>query len=288
MKIACIILNYNTSSGCKNCARFLTKQENVELELVFVDNHSSFDDNSNLLNICLQNGFTFLENPKNGGYNAGNNIGLRYATQKGYEYALIANPDMEFPQKDYLSRMLTIMENDPNIAVCGSDIITPEGIHQSPMKRDGDWKNSFGWITGIFNKKSTDTYSFIDHYEKSHYCSKVSGCCLMVRMSFIQEIGFFDEYPFLYCEEAILSRQVELSNKWKMYYLSEVQAIHRHLKSEKGDPIVRFKQWRRSRLYFTDQYSKNPWYGKITEKMNLRIYVGIMIIAFKIKEIIHG
>lgn len=27
------------------------------------------------------------------------NIGLRYAANKGYEYALIANPDMEFPQR---------------------------------------------------------------------------------------------------------------------------------------------------------------------------------------------
>ena len=288
MRIACIILNYNTSSDCRKCASFLTKQEDVGVELIFVDNNSSPEDRKKLKKFCLEKGHTLLENQENKGYNAGNNVGLRYAAEKGYQYALIANPDMEFPQKNYLSRLLNVMEKDADIAVCGSDIVTAEGIHQSPMKKEGNWKNSIGWIKSFFRKRPTDTYFFIDNYKQSHYCHKVSGCCLMVRITFIQEIDYFDEYPFLYCEEAILSRQVELSNKWKMYYLSEAQAIHKHIKSEKGDPIARFKQWRRSRLYFIDQYNDNPWYGKIIEKMNLRIYVSIMIFAFQIKKWIHG
>jgi len=81
---------------------------------------------------------------------------------------------------------------------------------------------------------------------------------------------------------------VELSGKWKMYYLAEAQAIHRHIKSEKGNPVARFKQWRRSRMYFTEKYSDNPFFGKIVEKTNLRIYLGFMIIAFKIKALASG
>ena len=106
MRIACIILNYNTSSDCRKCASFLTSQEDMEVELIFVDNNSLPDDWKKLKEFCLVKGHTFIENQENKGYNAGNNVGLRYAAEKGYEYALIANPDMEFPQKDYLSRMV--------------------------------------------------------------------------------------------------------------------------------------------------------------------------------------
>ena len=284
MKIACIILNYNTSSDCRKCASFLTRQEDVEVELIFVDNNSSPEDRKELKKFCQEKGHTLLENQENKGYNAGNNVGLRYAAEKGYQYALIANPDMEFPQENYLSRMQDVMEKDTYIAVCGSDIVTPEGIHQSPMKRDGNWKNSFSWIKSYFRKSPTDTYSFIDNYKQSHYCHKVSGCCLMVRMTFIKEIGFFDEYPFLYCEEAILSRQVELSNKWKMFYLSEAQAIHRHIKSEKGDPVRRFKQWRRSRIYFNNKYNENHFWGKVISNISIMLQTSLLILVQKLKH----
>ena len=118
-----------------------------DMEIVIVDNCSNDDDRLAVEELCQKKRCTFIANKVNKGYNAGNNVGLRYAAEKGYEYALIANPDMEFPQTDYLRRLLDIMMADDTIAVCGSDIITPEGIHQSPMKRDGDWRNSMGWFT---------------------------------------------------------------------------------------------------------------------------------------------
>ena len=65
IKIACIILNYNTSLDCQKCASFLIKQQNVDIELIFVDNHSSYEDKGILKNYCFQKGFTFLENKEN-------------------------------------------------------------------------------------------------------------------------------------------------------------------------------------------------------------------------------
>lgn len=287
--LAVVILNYNSSDDCKKLVSFLRSQEDVELELIIVDNCSYNNDRKVVEELCKIEGCIFISNRENKGYNAGNNVGLHYAAEKGYKYILIANPDMEFPQTNYIKRLTEIMETDEQIAVCGSDIITPEGIHQSPMKQEGNWRSSLGWITGLFKRQPKETYTFIDHYETSHYCHKVSGCCLMVRMEFIKEIGFFDEYPFLYCEEAILSKQVEKSGKWKMYYTAEAQAIHRHIKNEKGDPIPRFRQWKRSRMYYINRYSGDHWIGKTISKISLRLYINSMITAFIIKRALnHG
>ncbi len=284
MKIAIIILNYNSFTDCKKCIGSLKKQENLEAEIIVVDNCSEREDRLKVEQLCQKEDCKFIANSKNLGYNAGNNVGLRYAASKGYKYALITNPDMEFPDNNYIINLVDVMESDEQIAVCGSDIVTPEGIHQSPMKKDGNWKNSFGWIAKLCRKKTNDTYSFIDNYGQSHYCSKVSGCCLLVRMSFIKEIGFFDEYPFLYCEEAILSRQVEQSAKWKMYYTANIRAIHRHLKDKKGDPIPRFKQWRRSRKYFILQYSGDSWMGKRIAIISLYLDVFVITTALYLKN----
>uniref|UniRef100_UPI0026E54C06 glycosyltransferase family 2 protein n=1 Tax=Bacteroides caecimuris TaxID=1796613 RepID=UPI0026E54C06 len=214
----------------------------------------------------------------------GNNIGLRYAADNGYEYAMIANPDMEFPDPHYVARLAEELSKRSDVVAIGSDIITPEGLHQNPMVADGPWTTSFGWIKELigFRKQNKESYDFIDNYRESHQCGKLSGCCLMVRLPQLTTLGFFDEYPFLYCEEAIFAKQVEAAG-FKMYYTAEIQAIHRHIASAKGDPRPRFRQWRRSRLYFIRKYSGYTWYGRILSSISWRVYTGLMIAATTIR-----
>lgn len=279
-KVAVIILNYNSSEDCRKCVPFLKRQEGIELELILVDNCSP--DGDKVKALCQEEECTFIPNKENRGYNAGNNIGLRYAAHKGYKYALIANPDMEFPQTDYVKRLVEVMEKDLDIVVVGSDILGADGIHQNPLVRDGNWTKSFNWLKSLFVKNHTFFPEYLDNPKQSHYCVKVSGCCLMVRIDFIKKIGFFDEYPFLYCEEPILSRQVEMAGK-RMYYTADTQAIHRHIASTKGDPVKRFRQWKRSRLYFIKRYSGDSWVGKKLASLLIMLYVGILTFVKKNK-----
>lgn len=282
MKIAVIILNYNSSADCAKCISFLKQQKNVDLDIVIVDNLSQAEDVTYIKELCRTENCTLLLNSQNKGYSAGNNVGLRYAVDKGYQYALITNPDMEFPQTDYINRLVERMKMDYRIAVAGSDIIGPDGVHQNPMKADGNWCDSFGWVKSFFKRKTDDAYDFIDKYQTSHYCHKLGGCCMMVNLAFIKEIGYLDEYPFLYCEEAILSKQVERSGWW-MYYLATIQAVHQHIKKDKGDPVRRFREWRRSRIYFIERYSDDCWLGKQISKLSMRMYISLMILVSKIK-----
>lgn len=281
-KVAVIILNYNSFDDCRKCVSFLKRQEGVELELILIDNCSLDGDKVEAL--CREQGCTFIASLENRGYNAGNNIGLTYAAEKGYKYALIANPDMEFPQTDYVKRLVEVMEQDKDIVVAGSDIIGANGTHQNPLVRDGNWTTSFNWIKYKLKlkKNRTNPYGFLDNAQISHYCKKVNGCCLIVRMDFIREIGFFDEYPFLYCEEPILSRQVEMAGK-RMYYTAEVYAIHRHIAITKGDPIKRILHWKRSRLYFIEHYSNDSWIGKKIASLSTILSVLLIKLSNKLK-----
>lgn len=292
MKIAVILLNYNSSKDCKKCLSFLKKQEGAELDVIIVDNASKEEEKEELRKLeswgvgelgAIKN-ITIIESDQNRGYNAGNNIGLKFAAERGYKYALISNPDMEFPDPLYLEKLIKEIKKRNEVVVVASDIVTPEGIHQNPMLPDGDWKSSFGWIKGLFKKsKKGESYDFIGDFKKSGYCSKVSGCALMVDLDFIKKIGFFDEYPFLYCEEAILAKQVERSGK-KMYYIANTYAVHRHVKAEKGDPRPRFHQWNRSRQYYIREYSNYPWYGKTLASLSMFLYTNFLIIGATAKR----
>lgn len=233
MKVAVIILNYNSSLDCIKCVSFLKRQTGVELEIIIVDNCSRADDVEQLRQLCKEQDCILIENHENRGYNAGNNIGLRYAAEKGYKYAMIANPDMEFPQEDYMARVVVKIEEDSNIAVLGTSIVDAKGLHQNPLDFVCFW-SEFLWPTEVMKNNQTRA---LDHTQNK-YCNVLVGCCLMVRMSFMEKIGYFDEGVFLYCEEAILAHQVQRLGM-KTYYLADALAIHRHIKSEKGNPYKR-------------------------------------------------
>ena len=252
MTVPVIILNYNSSADCRKCVTYLKRQEGTELEIILVDNCSREEDAEAVRQLAEEESCTFIPAQENRGYNAGNNIGLRYAAKKGYKYALIANPDMEFPQKDYVAQLVNVMEEKPEVAACGSDILTPYGKHQNPQREATYYEELFWFYTTWRNRKSGNW--FLCDCHQSGYCEKINGCCLMVRISFICNQGFFDEGVFLYSEEAILASQIKRSN-YKMYYIQNAVARHQHIESQKGDNRKRLQISFESRYYYYRNYS---------------------------------
>lgn len=249
MKIAAIILNYNSSQYCKICASFLLKQENVDLEIIVVDNCSKEEEAKAVKTICDELGLTLLCAKENRGYSAGNNIGLRYAAEIGCKYALIANPDMEFYQSNYICELIKVMERDAQVIVCCSDIVDIEGTHQNPLYMNTYWDDFWGVL-----KTSRKRYEREKRWKESRYCDLVHGCCMMLNVEFIKSIDYLDENTFLYCEERILGTRIKTNNK-KMYYYAAVQAVHHHVKSEKGNSRRNLNMLLESRDYFYKQYT---------------------------------
>ena len=83
MNVPVILLNYNSSADCTKCVSDLKRQEGVELEIIIVDNCSREDDALAVEQLAKAEGCTFIAAKENRGYNAGNNLGLRYATGRG-------------------------------------------------------------------------------------------------------------------------------------------------------------------------------------------------------------
>lgn len=255
MKVPVILLNYNSSADCRKCVTYLKRQEGTELEIILVDNCSREEDAEAVRQLAEEEGCTFIPAQENRGYNAGNNIGLRYAAKKGYKYALIANPDMEFPQKDYVARLVSVMEEKPKVAACGSNILGVNNERQSPNKFT-KWWMEIPLIDAICIKAG-----FYKRYlpPQSGYCDIINGCCLLVKLESIQKMGFLDENVFLFCEEAILGKRIQQQGE-RTYYYHDTFAKHCHLESQKGSFLKRLKIFQKSRLYYLNTYSGfNRW-----------------------------
>lgn len=273
MEVAVIILNYNSADDCRQCISSLERQEDVSLDIVVVDNCSRVEERQAVETLCHQCGATFIAAEENRGYNAGNNIGLRYAARHGYPYALIANPDMRFDNPRYIATLVDNISSRSDVVVSCSDIVGLDGIHQNPMMGQGHWIHTMGWLPEMLlhrRRKAKDSYSFIDNWQQSHYCSKVSGCCLLVDVGFMKEIGFFDEGVFLYSEESILARQVEAARR-RMYYDSTITALHAHRNSTGGNKLRQMRILRDSRIYYYRHHSGYSALGRCISILSERL-----------------
>ena len=76
-KTACVILNYNDASTTLDLLRKIQHYKVLNY-IVIVDNCST-DDSIEKIQQYVSNNIYLLKSSSNGGYGAGNNIGIRYA-----------------------------------------------------------------------------------------------------------------------------------------------------------------------------------------------------------------
>ena len=178
MKIAAVILNFNSYEDTRQCVLGLKKQSGIDVEIIIVDNCSSNPNEiEKLHDISYETSSILLCASSNTGYNAGNNIGIKYAIDKGFRYIFIANPDMIFQDYLYLNKMVSIAERNPQIAVIGSDILTPEGHHQNPISFDEEnFFDNFSWIKNLFCPHKEKSHNWNLSYKKSGICTILNGC----------------------------------------------------------------------------------------------------------------
>ncbi len=126
-EIAIVILNYNTWEDtlleiniCKNVLGVNPKN------IIVIDNDSP-NNSYEVLQSYKNIGFKLIKASNNKGYAAGNNLGMKYALENGYSYALILNNDILIKNKYFISEMLNTFRKDTSIAIVSPRVYTPEG-----------------------------------------------------------------------------------------------------------------------------------------------------------------
>lgn len=300
-RVAAVILTYNSLADLPECLEGMGAQRGCDLRIVVVDNASQENERAGMLAVARQklHGLKiltsseaamgdfddkltafFIQNDVNGGYSAGNNIGARFALRLGVDAVLVLNPDVRIQDPHYVQRLaLSLLGDDRNV-VAASAVRNLAGEDENPMHELSFWEE-FCWpfwlALGPLGLRLRSRRS------RGSEVEKVSGSCLLVRAPFLAQIGFFDEAVFLYCEEAILAAQVRQGG-WKIKYVPELQALHAHQATAKGDPSRRVRAWIRSRRYFHKTYTQ---YGVLRRAL-LRVSQSLVLCLFYLRAAVAG
>lgn len=203
LKTTCVILNYNDASTTIQLVERIKDFSRIDF-VVIVDNCST-DDSWEQLQGCKSEKVCVIKTSKNGGYGAGNNVGLRYSSDVlKANYSIIANPDVMF-KEECIEKFIQTFQADSSVAVVSA---------KQSNSPDCAWKNcntlQYILATSLFFEVCLKIRSYSSSYFKgknSVPVFAVPGSLLMVNLKKMLQYGMYDEEFFLYYEEPVLAQK---------------------------------------------------------------------------------
>lgn len=195
-KVYVVILNYNGGELLRNCLASLQKVVYPNFSVIVSDNDSK-DDSLKMVRENFPESI-ILENKKNLGFAAGNNVGIRHALENGADYVLLLNQDTEV-EPDFLEKIIDAGEENPKIGILSPLIF---------WKRDsGIWYSGgrINWLT----MKSTHENRMVSGTPFS--TGFITGCSMLIKKEVLEKVGMLSENFFLYWEDADYSYQVKMA-----------------------------------------------------------------------------
>lgn len=220
--ISVIIVNWNAGKYLQETIESLYgHNKDISFEIIIVDNCSNKDEESYLyLNKVIKlNNITVVKSDVNLGFAKANNLGM--SISKGRNY-LILNPDVIF-HNNALKILSNYLDDNNDVGMVGPKILNPDGSFMQPCLRGKPYpKDTLFHLIGL--AKAFPKCEALNGYALWHLnrdeineCGALSGCCMMVKKSLVDEIGGMDEQFFLYQEETDWGLRINKAGKIIIY-----------------------------------------------------------------------
>jgi len=191
-KVMVIVLTWNGIHDTLECLTSLSKVDYRNKEIVVVDNGST-DGTVQAIRSRFPT-IALIENDRNLGYAAGNNVGLRHALRTGADQVLLLNNDT-VAAPDFLGLLVQALDGRHSVGIAGPMVYYhthPEVI--ASAGGEIDWRNGATRMRAI---DQTDRGQF----KEAEFVDFVTGCALLAKAETVKKIGHLDQAFFMYFEE---------------------------------------------------------------------------------------
>ena len=243
MDLSIVILNYNAKDYLLPCIKGIVEHTaDLDYEIIVVDNAST-DGSVSYIEQKLLPRFKELKlvkSPENGGYAAGNNIGIKAASGR---YVVIMNPDIAIWENS-LKQMVDFMTAHPQVGMAGPRLLSPDGSLQYFCYR---WPTPqvllFRRLPSLsrfgFARSAINDYLMTDwDHRDTRPVDWVQGSCIIVSREAIARAGLMDERYFLYSEDTDWCRRFWQAG-WEVWYLADIEIIHYHQRASAEDKFYK-------------------------------------------------
>lgn len=220
--ISICMVSYNTRELLAQCLEVCSRVPDTE---ILVTDNASQDGTPELLARQFPLVQTLL-NRENCDYTRAMNQCLRQA--RG-ETLLLLNPDT-VPRQDTLHVLSTALARHPQWGAAGARLEYPDGSLQRTGNRFPTrlflLYEAAGWNARFPNNpvQRANCYAEWDR-ASAREVDALSGACLMVRRSTVEQVGLLDERFTMYYEEVDWCRRMH-ARGWRVGYVPDAQVIH--------------------------------------------------------------
>lgn len=235
-KIFVIVLNFNGGREIVECLNSLKREK---AEVIVVDN-GSFDGSLGIIKKSFSK-LKIIENNKNLGFAAGNNIGILYALKRGADAIMLLNQDTVVKES-----FLEFLYRNP------ADIVGPV----IKFRRKGRWIYDYGgkinWLIGRTSHQESLVGGRLSKKLNFQDPDYISGCAMLIKRPVFEKVGLLDERFFLYFEDADFCQRAK---KAGFKIAVEPKAIIFHKLTEgKEKSLFQIYHLMRSNLIFINRY----------------------------------
>lgn len=259
MKITVIIVNYRVKYYLAQCLHSVVKaMEGIEGQVIVVDNDSQ--DDSVDFNRQLYPQVQFIENKENMGFARANNVAIR---ESDSEYVLLLNPDTIVNER-LLRDCIDLLDGNPAIGATGVRMLCENGWFAPESRRGVPTPfTAFCKMVGLTrlfpqNRVFGRYYmKYLDEFATTPI-EIISGACMFIRRSVLDECGLLDEDFFMYGEDIDLSFRMLQTGKQNYYIPSRIM----HYKGEsthKNSFRYVYVFYEAMYIFFRKHYSNYNW-----------------------------
>ncbi len=226
-KVSIIILTTNALAMTKEQLLDVEKLDvkGIDVECLIVDNGSKDGTEEAIKNYKLPNmKYKFLQSGANLGFAGGNNVGMKDAMKRGFDYILLLNNDLILP-KDIVKKLTEYMESNPEVGVASPKMYFAKGYEFHKDRYKESEKGRVIWYAGgdIDRDNVYTVHRGVDEIDRGQYdetqeTDVANGACMMIRREVIKTIGFLDSSFFLYWEDADFSERAKRAGYKTMYF----------------------------------------------------------------------
>ncbi len=254
LELLVVILNYKTPSLVIECLETVLPELCDNQEIVVVDNNSS-DNSRQVFDAWRERNpnklVEFIFSTKNGGFSAGNNIGIK---SRDAEFYLLLNSDTLL-RPSSLSPLVKTMRENSNLGMVSPRLTWPDGEPQiscfkfhSPLSELIN-AAATSVITRLLNRWNVPIAVSKDQSSPEW----TSFACVLVRRALIEEVGYMDEGYFLYYEDTDFCFQSKKLG-WKILNCPSSEVVH--LRGGSSDVKKNQDSKKRQPKYFYESRSR--------------------------------
>jgi GT2 family glycosyltransferase len=219
LKYIVVLVNYNNWQDTAECVASLRNAGISDSSVLIVENSSPNESYKELREKLPE--INIIRNEKNLGFSGGNNLGIRYATEKSAEYVILLNNDT-LVEPDAIRTLIDEMDIHKDAALGTGQ------IRYYPEKNKIWYAGGklIPWRGLAIHLERDKVVNDRKKENKPFHVSFISGCYLCIRNSELTKLGLLEEKFFIYLEDIEYSARAVRRNM-KLLYVPDSIIYHK-------------------------------------------------------------